>query len=212
MGRRGPRASPDRGAESWAPSLAALRLVGDGRSVAMLSPDASVQWWCAPEFDDLPLCWRLLDSSGGTARFPGLQFVDAEDAPGSSATATTLLRDAVGTIEVRDAILTGGAGVVLVRLLRRRPSRSGPQQRTVEHELRLGGFDAPPVIWTVEGESAAGVLESRRHRSMRIRGGRQESRDGALIVTSSSPTARGRHWPSASTPTRTVMPRICWSG
>ena len=192
MSRRGPRASPDRGAESWAPSLAALRLVGDGRSVAMLSPDASVQWWCAPEFDDLPLCWQLLDSSGGTARFPGLQFVDAEDAP-AGATATTLLRDAVGTIEVRDAILTGGAGVVLVRLLRRRPSRSGPQQRTVEHELRLGGFDAPPVIWTVEGESAAGVLESRRHRSMRIRGGRQESRDGALIshlvVTDSAWTA-----------------------
>jgi hypothetical protein len=68
-------------AQAWAPSLATLRLVGNGRSVAVLAPDAAVQWWCAPEFDDLPLCWRLLDADGGTARFSDLEYVDAGAAP-----------------------------------------------------------------------------------------------------------------------------------
>jgi uncharacterized membrane protein len=172
---------PDDEPQRWAPSLAAMRLVGDGRSVAMLSPDASVQWWCAPEFDDQPLCWRLLDPSGGTARFPDLEYVDADDAP-AGATATTLLRDDVGVIEVRDGILTREDGVVLVRLLRRRADLSGPGQGTVEHELRLGGFDAPSVDWVVEGDAAAGTLESlSRHRSLRARGGVQRIRDGALV-------------------------------
>ena len=90
--------------EAWSPSLAALRLVGNGRGVAMLSPDAGVQWWCAPEFDDLPLCWRLLDADGGTARFPDLEYVDAGAAP-AVASATTVLRDALGLIDVRDGLL-----------------------------------------------------------------------------------------------------------
>lgn len=39
-------------------------------------------WWCAPAFNDARLCWRLIDEDGGTARFPGLQYADADDAPG----------------------------------------------------------------------------------------------------------------------------------
>ena len=54
MSRPEQSAAPDSRAGSWAPSLAELRLLGDGRSVAMLSPDGSVEWWCAPEFDDQP--------------------------------------------------------------------------------------------------------------------------------------------------------------
>ncbi len=167
-------------AAAWAPSLAALRLVGTGGSVAMLSPDASVQWWCAPEFDDAPLCWRLLDPGGGTARFLDLRPDDADDAP-AGVTATTRLRDAVGVVEVRDGVVPRGQGVVLVRLLRRRGAPSDAQHATVEHELRLGGFDAPPVSWTV-GRAAVGTLESpNRNRSLRVRGGRQEVRGGALV-------------------------------
>jgi hypothetical protein len=165
----------------WAPALSALRLVGDGRSVAALSPDATVQWWCAPEFDDQPLCWRLLDPAGGTAHFPSLQYVDADDAP-AVVCATTLLRDAIGLIEVRDAVRTRGEGVVLVRLLRRRAGSGGPQQGPVDHELVIGGFDAPVVGWTVDGDQAKGTLESpSRHRELTVRGGRQRTCGTALV-------------------------------
>jgi hypothetical protein len=144
---------------SWAPSLASLRLLGDGRTVAVLSPDAAVQWWCAPAFDDRPLCWRLLDREGGTARFPDLQYVDADHTP-AAGSATTFLRDSVGTIEVRDGLLGREDGVLLVRLLRRCPGSTGPQRGPVVHELRLGGFDAPVVTWSVEGGESRGTLSS----------------------------------------------------
>ena len=171
----------------WAPSLSALRLVGDGRSVAMLNPDAAVLWWCAPEFDDRPLCWRLLDRTGGTARFPGLRLVDADaDAEPAGVSATTLLRDNTGVLEVRDGLIPRGAGVVLVRLLRRRPGPdgSGSGRFRVEHELRLGGFDGPAVAWSQEGSAASGTLgpASPSHATqVHVRGGRQEVRDGTLI-------------------------------
>ena len=172
-----PRDSGPAGA--WAPSLAGLRLVADGRSVAVVSPDASVQWWCAPDFDDQPLCWRLLDDQGGTARFPDLRFVDADDGP-AGAVAVTLLRDAVGVIEVRDGLLNRDDGVALVRLLRRRPDPSGPQYGAVRHALHLGGFDAPRVAWTVHGDVGAGTLEAAKRRSLRVRGGAHEVRGDVL--------------------------------
>ena len=164
---------------AWAPPLATLRLVGDGRSVAMLSPDASVLWWCAPEFDDQPLCWRLLDADGGTAGFPDLEYADADPAP-AAASATTVLRDAAGLIDVRDGIVTRGQGIALVRLLRR---RSGAQGRgVVEHHLTLGGFGAPRLEWALEGEQAAGTLESpSQHRALQVRGGEHQARGDLLI-------------------------------
>ncbi|GAC1610158.1 MAG: glycoside hydrolase family 15 protein [Mycobacteriales bacterium] len=167
---------------SWAPALGALRLVGGGRSVAMLAPDASVLWWCAPEFDDQPLCWRLLDPDGGTARFPGLQYVDADDAP-AGASATTLLRDGTGLIEVRDGVYPRGEGVVLIRLLRRRPV-SGPSAGPVQHELTLGGFDAPVLTWTATNDGAAGMVASPApQRTLAVRGGRHEVRGSQLITS-----------------------------
>lgn len=181
MSARG-TAPPRGGADgAWAPPLAGLRLLADGRSTAMLSPDASVQWWCAPDFDDPPLCWRLLDIGGGTARFPGLDYVDADAAP-AAATATTVLRDAVGLIEVRDGLLTRGDGVALVRLLRRRQHTDDSSSGTVEHHLRLGGFDSPRVEWSLKAGAATGTLQSpNQHRSFTVRGGRHEIRGDALI-------------------------------
>ena len=166
----------------WAPPLASLRLLGDGRSAAMLSPDGSVLWWCAPEFDDPPLCWRLLDATGGSARFPDLRYVDTGDAP-AAATATTVLGDAVGVIEVRDSIVTRGDGLALVRLLRRRPG-PGSSRGAVTHELRLGGFDAAWASWQVAGDTGVGALQSGdQDRALRVRGGRSEVRGDALVTT-----------------------------
>jgi len=168
--------------EAWSPSLAALRLVGNGRGVAMLSPDAGVQWWCAPEFDDLPLCWRLLDADGGTARFPDLHYVDGGAAP-AAASATTVLRDATGLIDVRDGIVDRGDGLALVRLLRRRPGVAGSQGGVVTHSLILGGFDAPFVDWALGGPQATGALTSPSQRRMLcVQGGRHEVSGNALIT------------------------------
>nr|MBA2529213.1 hypothetical protein [Euzebyales bacterium] len=41
--------------------IAAHRLLGDGRAVALVRPDATVDWWCAPQVDGTPLLWSLLD-------------------------------------------------------------------------------------------------------------------------------------------------------
>jgi len=171
---------------AWAPPLAGLRLLADGRSAALLAPDAAVQWWCAPTFDDRPLCWRLLDATGGTARFPLLQYVDAGDAP-AGASATTLLRDEHGAVEVRDALLTRGDGALLVRLLRRVRAGAGP----VEHELSLGGFDAPRVSWSLHGGVAQGLLEvGSGGRELRVHGGEHEL-DGTTLRTRLDVT---EHW------------------
>lgn len=177
------RSSAGRRADAWAPPLAGLRLVGSGRGALLLSPTATVEWWCAPDFDDPPVCWRLLDASGGSARFPDLEYADADDAPAGTS-ATTLLRDRVGLVEVRDGLLRRGDGVVLVRLLRRRWGADEGALEPVRHELRLGGFDEPAVRWTVAASSASGSTpRATARRPLRVCGGWHEARDDVLVTS-----------------------------
>ncbi|QII37681.1 glycoside hydrolase family 15 protein [Rouxiella badensis] len=39
--------------------------VGEGRTVSLLSPDGSADWWCVPDLDSPPLFDRLLDAERG---------------------------------------------------------------------------------------------------------------------------------------------------
>jgi GH15 family glucan-1,4-alpha-glucosidase len=39
--------------------------VGEGRTVALIAPDGSVDWWCVPDLDSPPLFDRLLDGGHG---------------------------------------------------------------------------------------------------------------------------------------------------
>jgi len=42
-----------------------LAALGDGRSVALISPDGAILWWCVPAIDSPPLFDRLLDAKQG---------------------------------------------------------------------------------------------------------------------------------------------------
>ena len=63
-----------------APPLEAHRAIGDGHTVALVRPDAEVDWWCVPAMDADPLLWSLLDPDGGAARL-----LDTAPARGSAA-------------------------------------------------------------------------------------------------------------------------------
>ena len=56
---------------TWAPPIAAHRLLGDGSTTALLRPAGEVDWWCAPAMDSPPVLWSLLDEQGATARWTG---------------------------------------------------------------------------------------------------------------------------------------------
>ena len=179
---------PDERAERagrWAPDLGTARLIGGGRTAAMLRRDATVQWWCAPDFDDAPVCWQLLDPDGGAASFCNLAFFDAGSAP-AGASARTLLRGATGIVKVWDGLLDAGSGVALVRLMRpyRSGSRSGSGHQTVEHALRLGGFAGPWVTFQLTGMVAEGSHPSRgRQRAVRVHADQHRVCDGVLYST-----------------------------
>ena len=48
----------------WLP-LDQYAALGDGRSVALVGSDGSIDWWCVPNMDSAPLFDRLLDGDGG---------------------------------------------------------------------------------------------------------------------------------------------------
>jgi hypothetical protein len=94
-----------------------------------------------------------------------------------------VLRDAAGLIDVRDGIVDRGDGLALVRLLRRRPGVTAPQQGLVAHSLTLGGFDAPFVDWALDGPQASGAPEAAsQRRALSVRGGRHEVTANGLLT------------------------------
>jgi hypothetical protein len=131
------------------PTLGDHRLIGNGYAAALVRPDATVDWWCAPRFDSPPLLWSLLDPKGAVARFIGVEPIDGEPAAAGAA-ALTRLDTASGTIEVRDGLVDGR----LFRLVR---GLDGPLEIT--HTASLGGFDRPWLARDVETRLVAPARE-----------------------------------------------------
>ncbi|PZS36819.1 MAG: hypothetical protein DLM58_00830 [Pseudonocardiales bacterium] len=132
------------------PALAEHRLLGDGRSAALLRPDSEINWWCVPELDSPPVLWSLLDPAGARAVWCDLEAVSVDPRPAGQ-TALTTVRCGPAMLECWDALLPNGdGGSALVRLVR---CVTGPLE--VTHALSLGGFDAPVARW----DGATAVLQ-----------------------------------------------------
>lgn len=98
-------APPDRPIDSYAP-------IGDGRTVALIGLDGSIDWLPLPELTDLPVFARLLDEdTGGCLELqPTEEFQSRRRyIPGTNVLETTFRTDA-GTVRVTDALVSGIAG------------------------------------------------------------------------------------------------------
>ncbi|MFP5317907.1 MAG: glycoside hydrolase family 15 protein [Acidimicrobiia bacterium] len=100
--------------------IAAHRLVGGGRSAALLRPDGEVDWWCAPDPDSPPVLWSLLDPVRGTsARWLDARMVRASEDPAGPTARTTLALLGNGRrFTCWDGVLELDGSVVLARLVR----------------------------------------------------------------------------------------------
>jgi len=127
------------------PPIGDHRLLGDGWSTALIRPDASVDWWCAPAIDSPPLLWQLLDVNGPTARWHGAEAMStSEDVAGPGLRTTVTIGGA--PVELLDGLLHLTTGTVLVRL-----ARAGGEPVAVEHRIELGGFEGEAVSWDATG-------------------------------------------------------------
>lgn len=93
-------------------AIHAYAAIGDGRSTALIAPDGSIDWWCAPCMDAPPLLDRLLDAPDG-GRFV-LQARELETVERcyrqSSNVLETQVHTATGVARLTESLNSGPAG------------------------------------------------------------------------------------------------------
>jgi len=152
------------------PPIAAHRLLGDGTSTALLRPAGEVDWWCAPELDDPPVLWSLLDPDGAAARWLEVRLSSSAGRAAGPALGS-VLQSPRGRVECRDGLhCADDRGSSLVRLV-----RGIDADLDLVHELSLGGFDQPWSTW--DGAHTTVV-----DRQVRVLGG-DSTVDGRLLRT-----------------------------
>lgn len=101
----------ERDADGYAP-IHSYAAVGDGRSSALIAPDGSIDWWCAPCMDAPPLLDRLLDAPAG-GRFV-LQARNVQQVQrcyrDRSNVLETLVHTATGSARLTESLNSGPAG------------------------------------------------------------------------------------------------------
>jgi GH15 family glucan-1,4-alpha-glucosidase len=117
------------------PSISSYGVLGDGNTIALVSREGAIEWWCAPRVDSPSVFGRMLDPVaghwtiqpvGGSDGAPVQVTTERSYLPGTLVLCTRF-RTATGAIEVTDALALGrsephaiGRGVApcLVRLVR----------------------------------------------------------------------------------------------
>lgn len=105
------RAEPQRDDGGWLP-IEGYAALGDGRSVALVGWDGSIDWWCVPHMDSPPLFDRLLAPHGGGcfAISPQQAFrIERRYLPGSNVLETLFITDS-GRARLVESLNSGPAG------------------------------------------------------------------------------------------------------
>lgn len=133
------------------PPLGAHRLISQGSGGALVRPTGEIDWWTPQRFDATPALWSLLDPSGASAKWCDATIAIWDSCP-AGPTAHTSIRAGSTRLQLWDGLVTVESSSVMVRLV------TAPEACEVEHELRLGGFDAPAVEWArgVNGHIGSG--------------------------------------------------------
>lgn len=108
--RKAPLDLPDR--EDGYVDLRSYAVIGDGRTVALVAHDGSVDWYPIPDLDSTPIFARLLDAeSGGCVELhpAGPYRVEREYVPGTNLLQTVYTTDA-GSVRVTDSLNVGSTG------------------------------------------------------------------------------------------------------
>ena len=123
--------------------IGAYGMVGDTRTAALVAPDGSVDWLCAPRFDSPPLFGRLVGGpDGGSFRLAPAGRVLATGRrylPGTATLVTTWAVDGA-ELELTDALVADVEGRLLpaTLLVRRVTCRAGPARLDVRLDPRFG--------------------------------------------------------------------------
>ena len=126
------------------PPIGGHRLLSNGRSLALVTATAEVDWWCAPELDAPPVLWSLLDRRGAAAAWIGARCASTTGRPAGPAARGVVVIDG-RRVEYRDGLVDVDGTACLVRLVR---SEAGEVH--LRHRLAVGGFDRP---WGEPGRS-----------------------------------------------------------